>query len=334
MPGPMSDNVMFLPNVTVSTLAGGDTPGADNGPFGTGLLNNPVSVAIEPSGTLAISDFDNDRLRRAVAANGSLSTLTNQTGFSRPFGLVVAGGVLYAQTDNNPSGMRSQTSGTIWRIDAVSGVATAVGANLGRPRGLAVLSDGRLVLADYQNQRVRIFDPATGAIFDLAGMQGCSGSVNGTGGSARFIRPLAVAVLPGDRIIVADHDAHVLREVSLAGVVTTFAGDGVAGTIDGPRAGARFDQPTALSVDASGRLFVSDNGAHRIRRIAPDGTITTVAGTGTEGFMDGPGNMAQFYGQEGVAVSADGATIYVADGTLGEEPPGPYNRIRKITIGP
>jgi len=59
-----------------------------------------------------------------------------------------------------------------------------------------------------------------------------------------------------------------------------------------------------------------------------------VAGDGTGGFIDGAGNTAEFYGQEGIAVSPDGATIYVADGTLGEEPPGPYHRIRKITIGP
>jgi sugar lactone lactonase YvrE len=331
----MPDNVVFLGGtVTVSTLAGGATPGTTDGAFGVGLLSNPVSVAIEGAGTLAISDFDNDSLRRAVAADGTLSTLTNQAGFSRPYGLVAAGSVLYAQTDNNASGVHNPTTGTIWRIDNVSGVATAVGANLGRPRGFAALSDGRLALADYQNQRVRIFDPNGDTISDLAGMQGCPGSANGTGGNARFVQPWAVAVLPGDRIIVADRGAHILREVSLAGVVTTFAGDGVPGTIDGPRAGARFDAPSALAADASGDLFVSDNSAHRIRRIAADGTVTTVAGDGTGGFMDGAGNAARFYGQEGIAVSADGATIYVADGTLGDEPPGPYHRIRKITIGP
>jgi hypothetical protein len=143
-----------------------------------------------------------------------------------------------------------------------------------------------------------------------------------------------VAVLAGDRIIVADLGAHLLREVSLAGEVTTFAGDGIAGTIDGPRASARFDGPAALAVDSSGAVFVSDVTAHRIRRIAANGTVTTVAGNGTGGFMDGSGNAAQFFGQEGIAVSANGATIYVADGTGGVEPPGPYHRIRKIIIAP
>lgn len=334
VPGPMSDNVVFLANVTVSTLAGGATPGTANGAFGASMFNNPVSVAIEASGSLAVADFDNSRLRRVVAADGTLSTLTMQGGFERPFGLAVAGNVLYAHTDNNPSGMRGPTTGTIWQIDGASGVATAVGVNLGRPRGFAALSDGRLVLADYQNQRVRIFNPATGLVSDLAGTQGCPGSANGTGADARFVTPYGVAVLAGDRIIVADYGAHLLREVSLAGVVTTFAGDGVAGTIDGPRAGARFAAPQTLAADASGAVFVSDFTAHRIRRIAANGTVTTVAGDGTGGFADGAGSAAQFYGQEGIAVSANGATIYVADGTAGGEPPGPYHRIRKITIGP
>jgi DNA-binding beta-propeller fold protein YncE len=122
--------------------------------------------------------------------------------------------------------------------------------------------------------------------------------------------------------------------VTLAGVVTPFAGDNVAGTIDGPRASARFVNPRTLAADASGAVYVSDTGAHRIRRIAADGTVTTVAGDGVAGYMEGAGNVAEFFGQEGIAVSADGTTVYVADGTAGAEPPGPYHRIRKITIGP
>ena len=71
--------------------------------------------------------------------------------------------------------------------------------------------------------------------------------------------------------------------------------------------------------------------AHRIRRVAPDGSVTTIAGSGQAGAGDGNGMQATFNGQEGIAVSKDGHTVYVADGTAGEEGT-PFNRIRKITV--
>jgi sugar lactone lactonase YvrE len=331
---PAPDNFVFISNVTVSTVAGGATEGMTDGPFGTGQLANPVSVAIEPSGSLVISDYDTNRLRRSTDT-GTLSTLTLQSGFLRPFGLGWIGTTLYAHTDANPSGARDNlTTGTIWRVDRNSGVATAVAANMGRPRAFAALSDGRLVASDDANHRIRVIDVSNGSVFDLAGLAGCAGSSNGTATDARFVSPQGIVVLPGDRIIVADRDAHILREVSLAGVVTTFAGDGVMGTIDGPRLGSRFVRPSGLAVDGSGAIYVTDGAAARIRRIAADGSVATLAGDGVAGFMDGAGPTAEFFGLEGIAASTDGATVYVADGTGGSDTPVPYHRVRKISISP
>jgi DNA-binding beta-propeller fold protein YncE len=331
---PAPDNIVFLSNVAVTTVAGGATDGTMDGPLGTGLLSNPVSVAIEPGGSVVVSDYDTSRLRR-LSDSGTLSTLTLQSGFLRPFGLAWIQTTLYAHTDANPSGQRDdRTTGTIWSIDRTSGVATAVAANMGRPRAFAALSDGRLVASDDANRRIRVIDVTNGSVFDLAGLAGCAGSSNGTGGDARFMSPQGIVVLPGDRIIVADRDAHILREVSLAGVVTTFAGDGVMGTIDGPRLGSRYVRPSALAVDGNGAIYVTDTGANRVRRIAANDEVKTLAGDGVEGFMDGTGPMAEFFGLEGIAASSAGTTIYVADGTGGSDTPVPYHRIRKITIAP
>jgi hypothetical protein len=324
---------MFVPNVTVSTLAGGATEGAANGPGTSATFSNPVGVVLEAAGSLVIADFDNSLLRR-VAADGTTSILTMQAAFNRPYGIGFAAGMLYAQTDTNPSGVRNNTTGTIWQINTSSGAPTAVAANVGRPRSFAALADGRLVLSDAANARLRLLNLTNGNVSDLAGRMDCPGSANGTGPDARFLSPAGLVVLSGDRIIVADFQAHVLREVTAAGVVTTFAGDGVPGTIDGPRASARFNGPRALAATSDGTIFVSDVGAHRVRRIAPDGTVTTVAGDGMAGFMDGPGNMARFFGQEGLATSADGATLFVADGDGGSDTAQPYHRIRKIVITP
>jgi sugar lactone lactonase YvrE len=331
-PAPAPDWVAFEPNVTVSTVAGGQVEGAMDGPMGTATFANPVSVVVEAGGTLLVCDFDNNRIRR-VDMSGAVSTLTTQNNFSRPFGFAHAtDGTVYVDTDYNPSGAKNNLSGTIWRIDATTGAATVVAANLGRPRGLTVLPDGRLVLADYQNARVRLLDPSTGAVTDIAGLAGCPGSADGQGSGARFGVPYAVVVLPDGRLVIADHDNHTLRLLTIDGQLSPFAGDGGVGTIDGPRLSARFMTPNALAADGAGNVYVSDYGAHRIRRVAPNGTVTTIAGDGTEGFNDGAGAQSRFYGQEGIAVTADGKTLFVADGTRGES--GPYHRIRKIALGP
>ena len=99
---------------------------------------------------------------------------------------------------------------------------------------------------------------------------------------------------------------------SVTGVVTTFAGNGTAGYLDGAIAGAEFNTPVGLAVDASGNIYISDTFNNRIRKITTDGTVTTIAGDGTAGYVDGPAASAEFYAPEGLAVDAQG-DIFVAD---------------------
>jgi sugar lactone lactonase YvrE len=102
--------------------------------------------------------------------------------------------------------------------------------------------------------------------------------------------------------------------------------------IDGPAMQARFFAPEDVAVDASGAIYVTDTGNHRVRRLA-GGQVQTLAGDGLEGFADGAGNVAEFYGQEGIAVTRDGRTVYVADGTSGADGVVvPYHRIRAIAV--
>ena len=330
------DNVTFLANVTVSTIAGNDMAGNTNGTVAQALFSNPVSVIIEPAGSLLVCDFQNDSIRRITMPDATIavSTLTSQAGFQTPYGMTYGtDGTLYVDTDYNPQGTKSLMTGTIWKVNTTTGVATPFAMNVGRPRGLATLPDGRLVLGDYENERVLILDPSNGMITTLAGAAGCPGFVNATGTGALFKVPYGIVVLPSGTIVVADQDNHVLRAITLAGVVTTYAGDGGNGTVDGPRLSSRFSSPSALAVDAAGDVFVTDVGAHRIRRVAADGTVTTVAGNGTAGFKDDTGAMAELFGIEGIISKADGKTLYVADGSQGDVTL-PYNRVRKIVIGP
>ncbi len=111
---------------------------------------------------------------------------------------------------------------------------------------------------------------------------------------------------------------------------------GTAATVDGPGSSASFVTPRALAIDADNNIYVSDPGARRIRRIDPAGNVVTVAGAGgdTNGFQDGQGSAARFAGQEGLALSADGKTLYVADGNGGTEVAAQtaYHRIRRVTL--
>lgn len=146
----------------------------------------------------------------------------------------------------------------------------------------------------------------------LAGLAGSPGFADGPSSQARFRDPAGLAVAPDDSIYVADAANNRIRRVAPDGAVTTVAGDGAAGFVDGPRASARFDNPQGVAVDSSGMIYVADTGNNRIRRIAIDGTVTTLAGGSTSGFQDGPGSQARFDSPRGVALDNQG-NAYVAD---------------------
>ena len=328
-PAPRPDDVVFLPGVTVETLAGGSSAGTQDGPLASAFFSNPVSVLVDATGAVLVSDFDDNRIRQIDMASGEVSTLTSQHGFSCPFGLAQApDGAIYADTDYDPSNVKTSATGTIWRIDPLTGAATVVAADLGRPRGLAALADGRLALADYQNARVRLLDPAAGWRRISPGALAAAGSR--TAGERRpgSSCPYGIVALPGGDLVVTDYGNNSLRRVTLQGDVSPFAGDGGSGTIDGALSTARFAGPVALAIDLAGNIYVSDRDSHRIRRVGADGSVTTLAGDGGQGFRDGTGATAEFYGQEGIAVSPDGHSLYVADGSLGGV--ASFHRIRLL----
>jgi sugar lactone lactonase YvrE len=300
----------------------------------TATFGNPVSVIVEPNGDLVVCDWDTNIVRR-VTPDGTVSTVVKQSNFKAPFGLAYSPtGAMYVATDYNTKLQKASLTGTVWRLDPVAGTATVLVENVGRPRGLASFPDGTVILADYQNYRVLLLDPVARKVTGLAGLGRCPGLADGKGNDARFSIPYGVAPLPDGKVLVADLGNHVLRVVASDGTVTTFSGDGKEfGTVDGPRMQARFDAPKALTIDGAGNIYVSDTAAHRIRRIGTDGMVTTVAGDGISGFKDGTGAEAHFEGQEGITVTTDGKTIYVADGTGGVTD-APFHRLRKITIAP
>ena len=308
-----------------STLGGWAETGYLDGPRTVNLFANPVNVTFGPDGRVYVADFDNNKLR-VLDATGTASTLIATSGFSRPFGLVFVGATLYVQTDNGPGAEHDTTTGTIWSVDVAARTASVVAPSLGRPRGLAALRDGRIALADYMHHVVELFDPATGTVTPLAGAWDQSGFVDGSGDAARFAEPYAIVQRGDGLLVVTDHGNHALRLVGLDGATTTLAG-GSAGYADGALAQARFDGPQGLAI-AGGELYVSETGNFRIRRVH-DGIVDTVAGNGIGGYLDSDDPLsAELYGLEGLAAAPDGSTLFVADGTRGEQVP--FNRVRVI----
>jgi hypothetical protein len=318
-----------LPALTtkVATLAGCDTAGSADGARSVGRFSNPTNTIIGSDGTTYVSDFDNNVLR-AVDATGTTRTVVKKPGFKRPFGLALApNGKLYVQTDDNDMGVHSTTSGTLWLVDPATGSATVLARDLGRPRGLAVLGNGRIAMADYQHHVVSIFDPTSATSTPLAGTLDVPGYVNDIGPAARFAQPYDIVILDNGDLAVTDSGNHRIRRITLAGVVSDLAGSGAIANADGPVATATFDAPQGLAV-AGSTLYVSDVHGFVIRKIEA-GQVVTIAGDGTAGWLDGDNPLAsKFYGVEGLDV--DATRLVIADGNGGNGMP--FNHIRVIRL--
>jgi hypothetical protein len=246
-----------LPDGTIATVAGTGTAGfsGDNGPATSAQLNLPHGVAYLPDGTLLIADALNDRIR-AISPQGTITT--------------VAG-----------SGAHGFTA------DGVP----ATQAGLNAPHGVTVLPDGGYLIPDTDDDRIRRVAP-DGTITTIAGSgtRGFAGD-GGPATSAELDRPFAAVPTADGGMLIADTVNDRIRKVAADGTITTVAGNGVHGFggDGGPATQASLSGPHNLAVLPDGGFLIADAGNNRVRRVWPNGTITTVAGTGTAGFSGDAG---------------------------------------------
>jgi len=328
--GGNGDNSGRFDNVPTKLVGGSAEAGHANGPLTEATFFNPVNVISAPDGTVYVADFDNNLIRK-ISPDFIVSTLTEQPLFQRPFGMALTkDGKLYVSTDDNAAGEHAPTTGSIWQVDTATGVATALKTDVGRPRGLAALPDGRLIVSDLNHSTVSIFDPASKVMTLLAGKADTPGFAEGTGSAAQFDRPYGVAVLDDTTILVVDQNNNRIRKVTLGGQVTTYAGTGAGAFADGPIATATFKHPQDVKIGPGKAVYVADHDNFRIRRIS-GGQVTTVVGNGTQGFVDAEGTAAELAGMEGMGFTPGSNILWVADGNNGESEE-PYNRVRLFRV--
>ena len=332
----------ITPGGAVTTLAG--TPGISGNPNGTGSaaqFANPQGVAVDAAGNVYVADTNNNAIRM-ITPGGVVTTLAGMGGFGNADG---TGG--FAQFDN-PQGIASDPSGNLYVADtqnntirAVSpgGVVTTLAgtpriygadgtgsaAAFTNPGGTAVDLAGNVYVADTNNAIIRKITPA-GVVTTLAGTLDRYGSTDGTGSGAQFNHPMGIALDLGGNVYVADDGANTIRKITPAGVVTTLAGNPFQnGSADGTGSSAQFNNPQSVAVDEAGNVYVADSNNQTIRKVTPNGSVTTLAGVaGQYGNSDGSGPNARFNYPQGVAVDSAG-NLYVADRN--------NNTIREISPG-
>lgn len=279
---------------TLETIAGTGANGfgGDGGPATSALLEAPSDALALPSGGYLIADTINDRIRR-VAPDGTIETIagTGVNGY-------------------NGDG-----------IDARS-------AHLNEPTGIALTGDGGYIIADSQNHRIRKV-ATDGRISTVAGTS--SSGFSGDGGpatSAQLKLPTDVASTADGGFVIADHDNNRVRKVDATGRITTVAGTAAAGYAGdgGDATAAHLSGPRSVAEADDGGILIADRSNNRIRRIAPDGVIATVAGNGSSGFAGdgGPATAARLDAPSGVTATGGGGFL-VADSN--------NDRLRRVVAG-
>jgi uncharacterized protein (TIGR03437 family) len=309
----------------ISTYAGNGSAGfsGDNGAPASAQFSSPLGIAFDSSGNLYIADSVNQRVRKI--SNGTITTVAGNgtAGYSGdkgpatsaemlgPSGVAVdsSGNIYIADTGNHVVRMVSNGNITTIAGNNIGGYVgdggTATNAELEFPTSVAVDSSGNVYIADSGNNVIR--KVSGGNIYTVVG---------GPATSAQLFDPETICFDAAGNLYIAESDGLKIVKFGADGTVTAIAGNGDIGFSgdNGPATDATFNHPNGIAVDSNGYIYVSDTINSRIRKISPDGIITTIAGTGIPAYGGdgGPATNALLFFPRAVAVDSSGK-VYISD---------------------
>jgi sugar lactone lactonase YvrE len=270
------------PEYNFETIAG-SIEGHLDGESKKSLFRTPEGIAIDSRGNLFITDYWASNIRK-ISFNGEVSVLAGKD------------------------------------MDTGNINGTGNNARFNRPHGLVAVGDSVIYVCDMKSHTIRSVS-YNGDVSTYAGIMGEGGATDGFRTNARFNMPEAIAVNSKGELFVADSYNFTIRKIALNGEVTTFAGvAGKGGYSDGSGTEALFNKPLGIAIDGKDNIYVADsdydgkdNGNCLIRKISPNGKVTTLAGIPLKsGHVDAQAKNAQFNRPVGITVTADGI-IFIAD---------------------
>ena len=309
-------NIYSSSNLTISTFAGSGTAGSIDSTGTNATFGYIEGISLDSKGNIFVAGLNNNLIRKITpegvvttfagsGARGSLDGIGIAATFNGPSYMAIDSLDNIYLTDINTNLIRKITPDAVVTTFAGSGTkattdGTGTAASFNSPWGITIDSNGNLFVSELAGHVIRKITP--GAVVTTFAGSGTAGSIDSKGILASFKDPMDIDIDSNNNIFVGDRGNHKIRKITSEGVVTTFAGSGTVGSVDNTGILASFNHPDALTIDSKNNIYVADFSNDNIRKITPEGLVTT--------FINSD---AGFDGPVGIDIASDDRSIYFAE---------------------